>query len=251
MNLHLKPIGILHAPFKEKFAVPRQAGLVMSIEAQLKLFAEFSQGETLRGLEDFSHIWLIFAFHQNQERGWHPTVRPPRLGGNRRVGVFASRSPFRPNPLGLSAVALTRIEPRPKGAILHLRGTDLVDGTPVYDIKPYLPYSDALPDAQGAFAPQRPARREVCFSPTAEIDLLHHKEHYPHLRQLITDVLAQDPRPAYRSRQRDEHSYAVRIYDIELRWEVRGEILYVSRISPWREEAEVVKNQRQSSCHRQ
>lgn len=251
MNLHLKPIGILHAPFKEKFAVPRQAGLVMSIEAQLELFEEFSQGETLRGLEDFSHIWLIFAFHQNQERGWHPTVRPPRLGGNRRVGVFASRSPFRPNPLGLSAVSLTRIEKRSNTAILHLRGTDLVDGTPVYDIKPYLPYSDALPEAQGAFASQRPKSIGVCFSSAAESDLLRYKDRYPHLRQLVEEVLAQDPRPAYRSARHDQHSYAVKIYDLELRWEVEGEILCVSRISPCLEESEVGKNQRQLSRHKQ
>jgi tRNA-Thr(GGU) m(6)t(6)A37 methyltransferase TsaA len=237
MTLQLKPIGILHAPFKEKFAVPRQAGLVMSMEAQLELFEEFSHGETLRGLDAFSHIWLIFAFHHNLERGWHPTVRPPRLGGNRRVGVFASRSPFRPNPLGLSAVALMRVDTRPKQAILHLRGADLVDGTPVYDIKPYLPYSDALPEAQGAFATQRPAQVAVCFSPAAEIDLQRHKERYPQLRQQIEDVLAQDPRPAYRTGRRDEHNYAVRIYDLELRWEVHGETLRVNRISPCLDDA--------------
>lgn len=248
MNLHLKPIGILHAPYKEKFAVPRQAGLVMSVDAQLELFEEFSQGETLRGLDAFSHIWLIFAFHQNLQRGWHPTVRPPRLGGNRRVGVFASRSPFRPNPLGLSAVALNHVDTRPPKAVLHLRGTDLVDGTPVYDIKPYLPYSDALPEAQGAFATLRPAQIKVCFSPDAENDLLRHKERYPQLRQQIIDVLAQDPRPAYRTGRRDEHSYAVRIYDLELRWDVHEETLRVKKISS---DIEDSNDQRQSPRHRQ
>ncbi len=185
MEINLQPIGIIRSPFKEKFAVPRQPGLVTIIEAELELLPFCNQREALRGLEDFSHIWLIFLFHQNLDRPWHPTVRPPRLGGNQRVGVFASRSPFRPNPLGLSAVELLGTEWKTSGSVLRLRGTDLVDGTPILDIKPYLPYTDSLPQATGAFALHRPATIAVNFSPQAEQQLEELRENYPHLQRTI------------------------------------------------------------------
>lgn len=233
MEIKLKPLGVIRSPFKEKFAVPRQPGLATSVEAELELLPPYNQAECLRGLEDFSHIWLIFLFHQNLGRNWHPTVRPPRLGGNRRVGVFASRSPFRPNPIGLSAVELIEIVNRGSGPVLRLRGTDLVDGTPILDIKPYLPYTDALPQAKGAFAATEPRLIPVEFSPQAESDLLKLQRNHPGLRQAIIEILAQDPRPAYRGKNSDTRSYGVRIYDLNLQWEMDGETVLVTAITPY------------------
>jgi len=230
MKTETQTIGVIHSPFKEKFAVPRQPGLANSIESELEMIPPFNQVDFVRGLEEFSHIWLIFLFHQNLGRNWHPTVRPPRLGGNKRVGVFASRSPFRPNPFGLSAVELVRIRYDQTGPVLVLRGTDLVDGTPILDIKPYLPYSDALTQATGAFAGKRPDPIEVDFSAQAETDLDALKADYPHLRQAICEILALDPRPAYRGAQ-DARSYGVRIFDLELKWEMDGETARVLTIS--------------------
>lgn len=232
MEITLQSIGIIHSPFKEKFAVPRQPGLAKSIEAELELYPPCNRKELLRGLEDFSHIWLIFLFHQNIGRNWHPTVRPPRLGGNDRVGVFASRSPFRPNPVGLSAVELINISCQDSRILLHLRGTDLVDGTPVLDIKPYLPYTDSLPSASAAFASVEPKTISVAFSEEAEEHLAQLQTHYPDLRLAISEILAQDPRPAYRGKKADSKSYGVRIYDLNLRWEMDGETALVRAISP-------------------
>ena len=232
MDINLQTIGIIHSPFKEKFAVPRQPGLVNSVEVELELLSPFNQQETVRGLEDFSHIWLIFLFHQNVHRNWHTTVRPPRLGGNKKVGVFASRSPFRPNPVGLSAVELIEIVYQKPRLILRLRGADLVDGTPVLDIKPYLPYSDALPSATGSFATEEPRAIPVEFSSQAEKDLEELRDRYPVLRQAIIEILEQDPRPAYRGKRSDSNRYGVRIYNLNLMWEMDGETARVSAISP-------------------
>lgn len=235
MNINLQPIGIIHSPFKEKFAVPRQPGLVNSLEVELELLPPYNQQGTVRGLEDFSHVWLIFFFHQNSNRGWHTTVRPPRLGGNKKVGVFASRSPFRPNPVGLSAVELIEIVYRKPRLILRLRGTDLVDGTPIFDIKPYLPYSDALPSAKGSFATEEPPLIPVEFSPQAENDLKYFSDRYPRLRQSIIEILEQDPRPAYRGKKTDSNGYGVRIYDLNLKWEMDGETARVSALSLYKD----------------
>lgn len=231
MQYEMQPIGKIHSPYKEKFAVPRQPGLATSVTAELELIPPLNRADCVRGLEEFSHIWLIFLFHQNLGRNWHPTVRPPRLGGNTRVGVFASRSPFRPNPLGLSAVALSGIRYDKTGPVLLLRGADLVDGTPILDIKPYLPYSEALPQATGAFAAKQPQQIDVRFTTDAEADLKKRETEYPHLRQVICEILAQDPRPAYRGAQ-DTSNYGVRIFDLELKWEMDGETASVLMISP-------------------
>ena len=140
-SVTVSPIGVIHSPYQEKFAVPRQPGLVNAINAQLELLPPYNDPHCVRGLEAFSHLWLMFLFHQNGTAEWHPTVRPPRLGGNQRVGVFATRSPFRPNPIGLSCVRLLGIE----GAILRISDVDMLDGTPLLDIKPYLPDCDVFP----------------------------------------------------------------------------------------------------------
>jgi tRNA-Thr(GGU) m(6)t(6)A37 methyltransferase TsaA len=189
--VEIRPIGTVRSCFGGKFAVPRQPGLCPSAWGELVFDPEFRQAEALRGLGGFSHLWLIFGFHLTAEAGWSPTVRPPRLGGNERVGVFASRSTFRPNGLGLSLVRLDGIEQCPgSGIVLLLGGIDLADGTPVFDIKPYLPYAEALPDARAGFAPDKPERLEVDSGGVAGFDSLPERS-----RRVIVEALSLDPRP--------------------------------------------------------
>ena len=160
MTVHI--IARIRSDFGAKFGIPRQSGLVDSLTARVIFEPEYRNSDALRGLDGFSHLWLIWQFSQCMGRDWSPTVRPPKLGGNRRMGVFATRSPFRPNPIGLSSVRLERIETDPVlGPVLHVCGADLMDGTPILDIKPYLPYTDSHPDARGGFAPGPQAALEV------------------------------------------------------------------------------------------
>jgi tRNA (adenine37-N6)-methyltransferase len=223
-TLSLQPVGILSSPYKEKFAVPRQPGLVKSARARLELLPPCNDPQTLRGIEQFSHLWLIFQFHECAEQGWHPTVRPPRLGGNERVGVFASRSPFRPNGLGLSVVELRGVEQQGSRLWLELGGVDLVDGTPILDIKPYVPYADSLPQANGGFAPDAPPLMTVEFTPLAESALECARARHPELRAFIAEVLAQDPRPAYRRQTDEDREYGVHLYEFNVRWTVKNGI---------------------------
>ncbi|KEY60135.1 tRNA (N6-threonylcarbamoyladenosine(37)-N6)-methyltransferase TrmO [Serratia sp. DD3] len=212
-------IGIIRSPYKEKFAVPRQPGLVEDGNGELLLLPPYNQVEAVRGLSEFSHLWIIFVFHQTMAGGWRPTVRPPRLGGNTRMGVFATRSTFRPNPLGMSLIELKGIETQGDQLILKLGSLDLVDGTPVVDIKPYLPFADSKPQAQAGFAQLPPtADMPVYFSTQAERQLQQHQPRYPHLRRFITQVLAQDPRPAYRKESASEREYAVWLLEFNVRW---------------------------------
>ena len=218
-NLTLRPIGRIRTEFPEKFGIPRQSGLVEELRAVVEFEREFRAPEAFRGLEGFSHLWLLWHFTQSQ--GWSPTVRPPRLGGNQRVGVFASRSPFRPNPIGLSSVRLDRIAHTDAlGPVLHVRGADLVDGTPILDIKPYLPYGDCHPEATGGFASE-PAR------PTLEVEippaLLERLS--PDRREALRDVLALDPRPRYQ--QDPERVYGFLFAGREVRFTVDGDRLRV------------------------
>lgn len=222
MEIRLSPIGFISSCYKEKFGIPRQAGLVAEARATLELLPPYNRPEAVQGLEAFSHLWLLFVFHQSAGQGWKPTVRPPRLGGNRRMGVFATRSPFRPNPTGLSAVELERIEHQGSRILLHLKGVDVLDGTPVIDIKPYLPYADCIPTARGGFAGEAPGSvLEVCFTPqAAEAVLAMENTNYPGLRQLIIDTLASDPRPAYYRQQPQKTGFGMKIHDFDLRWQV-------------------------------
>lgn len=191
--MKIEPIGVLRTCFGEKFAVPRQPGLCPSAWGKL-FFHEAYRGEDfLRGIDGFSHVWLIFGFHETLDRGWSPTVRPPRLGGNQRVGVFASRSTHRPNGLGLSLCRLDGIESTSKGPALLLGGVDLIDGTPVYDVKPYLAYAEALPDARCGYADESPQRREVVIEDGVRAAFLALPSRD---QKLIEEVLALDPRPA-------------------------------------------------------
>lgn len=226
-------IGIIHSPWKEKFAVPRQPGLIDDGGGELQLLAPYNQPEAVRGLEAFSHLWLLFIFHQTMEGGWRPTVRPPRLGGNARMGVFATRSTFRPNPIGMSLVELKRIRTDKKGVFLELGSLDLVDGTPVVDIKPYLPFAESHPDARAGFAQlPPPAAMPVTFSPAACAQLTRYTQRYPHLERFIRQVLAQDPRPAYRKGEEPDREYAAWLMDFNVRWCVDATGTTVVAIDP-------------------
>lgn len=190
----ITPVAHVRSCFGGKFGVPRQPGLCPSAWGELVFHEDFRSPEAIRGIEGFSHLWLVFGFHETVDQGWKPTVRPPRLGGNERVGVFASRSTFRPNGLGLSLVTLEGIEPRSgEGPVLLLGGLDLIDGTPVYDIKPYLPYAESLPDARAGFAGTGIPRLEVHVDAAAESSFLALPER---ARSLIREALSLDPRPA-------------------------------------------------------
>ena len=189
----IHPIAHIHTDFAEKFGIPRQAGLVDALTARIVFTPEYRVAEAVRGIEQYSHLWLIWQFSREVGRPWHPTVRPPRLGGNTRVGVFATRSPCRPNALGLSSVRLTGVDTdAPDGPALIVAGADLLDGTPIYDIKPYLPYVDSHPDAAGGFSAATAGRRlAVDFPPKLLVRVPQDK------RAALTGVLAQDPRPGY------------------------------------------------------
>jgi len=215
----MTPIGVIESDYPDKFGIPRQPGLAPAARASLMLVPPFDDPLAVRGIEAFSHLWLTFVFHQSPLR-WTPLVRPPRLGGNARVGVFASRSTHRPNRLGLSLVELLEVDTR-HGVRLRLGGADLVSGTPVLDIKPYLPWAESRPEARAGFAPEAPPRRPVVFSATAETALAA-REDGDSLRELITQVLAQDPRPAYR-RGAEERRYGLRLRDVDVRFRAQAE----------------------------
>lgn len=226
-------IGVIKSPWKEKFAVPRQPGLIEDGGGELHLLPPYNQQEAVRGLEAFSHLWLLFVFHQTMEGGWRPTVRPPRLGGNARMGVFATRSTFRPNPIGMSLVELKAVRFQKGQVILELGSLDLVDGTPIVDIKPYLPFAEALPAARAGFAQNAPpAEMPVRFSDHAQQQLMQQQQRYPQLARFISQVLAQDPRPAYRKGEEPDREYAVWLLDFNVRWRVTANGTEVLALDP-------------------
>ncbi|WP_275286434.1 tRNA (N6-threonylcarbamoyladenosine(37)-N6)-methyltransferase TrmO [Halomonas elongata] len=214
-HVTLTPIGHIESDYPDKFGVPRQPGLADAARARLVLTAPFDDPLTVRGLEAFSHLWVTFLFHLSPER-WTPLVRPPRLGGNARIGVFASRSTHRPNRLGQSLVELEGIDTDDAGVCLRLRSVDLVDGTPVLDIKPYLPWAESRPEARAGFAPEPPPRLPVRINRAAQATL-DARPDADSLRALIQQVLAQDPRPAYR-KGAEERVYGVRLRDVDVRF---------------------------------
>ncbi len=227
-SFSFSPIGRISSCFKEKFGIPRQPGLVTAATAKLFLNKQFDE-ESIRGLDGFSHIWVNFVFHGTIEQGWKPMVRPPRLGGNAKVGVFASRSTFRPNALGLSVMKLDNISYEKSRVILQLSGCDLLDGTPVLDIKPYLPYVDSIHDAKGGFASEPPKNIfQVGFSPEAMIQIRDASERTGQdVRELITQILQFDPRPSYlqsatqvaKSINENSRVYSMKLYDFDLKWQ--------------------------------
>ena len=219
----IKPIGHIHSDFPTKFGIPRQAGIVEALESVLVFEPEYRDPEALRGIEGFSHLWLIWQFSENLRAGFSPTVRPPRLGGNERMGVFATRSPFRPNALGLSCVRLVAVEQSEKlGTVLRLAGADLMDGTPVYDVKPYVPYADCHPEALSGFAADSGKTLNVRFSEDA-------KESFPPEKlDALIGVLANDPRPRY---QKDpDRVYAMEFAGREIKFSVDADELTVKEI---------------------
>ena len=227
-----QPIGFIHSCFTEKFGIPRQPGLVPDAGARLEICQAFKNAEAFRELESFSHIWIVFVFHQCLGSKWKATVRPPRLGGNQRVGVFASRSGFRPNPIGQSAVELLAIENSEAKITLHLRGVDLLDGTPVLDIKPYLPYADSLPEARSGYAPAAPPpRMKVSFSREASLICRQlENRSYPRLGHLITDMLALDPRPGYADTV-SKSTFGMRLWDLNIKFRVADDRITVESIA--------------------
>ena len=220
----LKVIAHIHTAFPTKFGIPRQSGLVEELRGEIIFTPEYRNPDALRGLEDFSHIWLVWQFSGAVRESWSPTVRPPRLGGNTRVGVFATRSPFRPNPLGLSSVKLEAIEQRPDvGPVLIVRGADLMDGTPIYDIKPYIPYADCHPDAAAGFTAQTQFHH---LTMVCDAGLW---ARVPAVQQAaLQGVLENDPRPSY---QHDpERVYGMEFSGLEVHFKVDGETLTVTGI---------------------
>lgn len=222
----LKIIARIRSDFPSKFGIPRQSGLVEELKAELVFEPEYRNPEALRGIEGFSHIWLIWLFSEAVRASWSPTVRPPRLGGNTRMGVFATRSPFRPNPIGLSAVRLDGIRrDETLGQVLLVSGADLMDGTPILDIKPYLPFADSYPQASGGFAGQKidgPLKVEVSQPLLAQVP----KEH----RQALLGVLAQDPRPSYHTDP--QRVYGMGFAGLEVKFSVQNDVLTVLTIKP-------------------
>lgn len=221
----MQPIAYLRNDFPTKFGLPRQSGLVPELTSVIVFEPEYRVPEALRGIEDYSHLWLIWGFHQAQREKWRPTVRPPRLGGNTRMGVFATRSPFRPNPIGLTVVRLLKVEPSPEGLTLVVSGADMMDGTPIYDVKPYLPYVDCVPDAKGGFTEKTAGYAlEVDFPP----ELL---EMVPQMqRETLLGALRHDPRPAYQ--QDESRVYGMPYGDLDVRFTVQGSRLTVKAIIP-------------------
>lgn len=220
MKIQFETIAIVRSPFKEKFGVPRQPGLVPQAKGRVEMLAPFNRPEAVDGLHGYSHIWIQFVFDRALRTQWQPTVRPPRLGGNRRVGVFASRSPFRPNPIGLSVVRLEHVVTEGGSVVLEVSGLDLVDGTPVIDIKPYLAYVDSIPDAVSGFAAAAPGPLcKVQFSSKA-LNQLTSRPDGKALREMIAALLATDPRPAYIKAGQQQRVYGIRLYDFDLRWQL-------------------------------
>ena len=218
----MKVIARIHNAFDEKFGVPRQSGLAEEVISTVVFEEEFRVAEALRGIEAFSHLWLIWGFDRAERETWSPTVRPPRLGGNKRVGVFATRSPFRPNAIGLSCVRLLGVEKTPEGHVLKVAGADLVNGTPIYDIKPYLPYADCKPDATGGFTDGTVKRTvEVRFSGETLKQLTEDE------RRELTAILKEDPRPAYQ--EDPEREYVFGFAGKQIHFKVSNMLLTVIR----------------------
>ena len=230
-ELHeIKVIAHIRSDFKEKFGIPRQSGLVEALRAEIVFEPEFRNPDALRGIEGFSHLWLVWQFSRAVRADWSPTVRPPRLGGNTRLGVFATRSPFRPNPIGLSCVRLEGLRQDPAlGPVLTVSGADLLDGTPIYDITPYLPYADCRREAVGGFAASAPEQKLRVVIPEALAEAVPQEK-----REALIGVLAQDPRPSYHDDP--ERVYGMRFGELELRFTVDGDTLTVCTIERATEE---------------
>lgn len=226
----MKIIAKIHTDFRTKFGIPRQSGLVKNLKGRIVFEPEFRNAEALRGLEGFSYIWLLWDFSEahRDDKSWSPTVRPPRLGGNQRMGVWATRSPFRPNNIGLSSVRISKIDLHtPEGPVIEVEGVDLMDGTPILDIKPYLPFTDSHPDAKGGFAEEQNKKTEpLGVEIPSDIVCLFDTERLEALR----GVLAADPRPHYQ--EVPERTYALEFASYEVKFQVREGKAIVTEANP-------------------
>lgn len=227
MTRTIEPIAHIRTDFPDKFGIPRQSGLIDALKAQIIFEPKYRDASALRGLEGYSHIWLIWEFSESVMVEWSPTVKPPRLGGNKRMGVFATRSPFRPNPLGLSCVKLESIHlSGPEGPVLTVAGADLMDCTPIFDIKPYLPHADCHPEAVGGFSDAVKDYRLTVNFPEVLLNQLPADK-----REAICRVLEQDPRPGYRHGD-SERRYGVSFAGFDVRFTVDGDVLTVREVVP-------------------
>lgn len=226
--MEIKPIARFRSPFSSKFGIPKQAGLVAELEGQIVFEPEYRNADALRGMDGFDYLWLIWEFSANKHKANSPVVRPPVLGGNEKVGVFATRSPFRPNNIGLSSVRISRIEwETSKGPVIHVKGADLMDGTPIYDIKPYVVYADCHPEARSGFVDERKwAKLEVVIPDDVREYLLKNGLDEDKIR-VLADVLAQDPRPHY---QKAPHKvYGMPYEGLDIHFVVNGQTLTLQK----------------------
>ena len=229
-TIPMQIIGTVHSPFKEKFGVPRQPGLIEGNRGQIELLEPWNRQEALQGLEGFSHIWAVFIFHEaiKPVEDWRPTVRPPREGAKRQ-GVFATRSPYRPNPVGMSVLGYHGWEKKNGKLLLSVSGLDLIDQTPIIDIKPYLPYADSLPEAKGGFAHSAPESSaiNVQFSELAQSQLEIAEQTYPQLRRLIETTLTHNPRPVHFGNIDKRRDFGIKLYEFNVQWQLDAEQITV------------------------
>jgi tRNA-Thr(GGU) m(6)t(6)A37 methyltransferase TsaA len=224
-TFELRSIGVIATPFKQKFGIPRQSQALSKAMGIIQFASDINPVNACRGLEGFSHLWISFIFHENIQSGWKDTVRPPRLGGNEKIGVFASRSTYRPNPIGLSLVQNIGLNEYNE---LEVAGVDLLDQTPIIDIKPYIHYADSVTDAISGYAEGAPTKKmQVSYSPLAYSKLKTLLNNYPDFEVVLNNVLEQDPRPAYKSSMKDEKIYSVLLHNVDVKWQVRDTINYV------------------------
>ena len=220
----MKIIARIYTPYKEKFGIPRQSGIADTLISKIVFEPRYRRSEALLGLDGYSHIWVIWKFSEAERESWSPTVRPPRLGGNKRMGVFATRSPFRPNPIGLSSLSLVKIEKTEnEGTVLYVKGADMLNGTPIYDIKPYLAYTDSHPNAKGGFADEVMDYKIRVSFPEALLSII--AEDY---REALIKILEDDPRPSYK--KASEKEYGMRFADYEIFFTVKDGVLTVSTV---------------------
>jgi len=232
MTIEIQPIGIIKTPYKEKFGIPRQPGLVTSAVGHVEFNTDFADENFIKGIDQYSHLWLLFQFHQNADKPKKALVRPPRLGGNEKMGVFATRSTFRPNNIGMSLVKLESIEvnsSQSRSLTLCVSGMDLLDGTPIIDIKPYLPYADIELTATAGFAQEKPNNQLTVIYSEKALEQLKEITNVD-FKKFVSQVLAQDPRPAYQDSETSERIYGVRLSDFNVRWQIQQGVCVVIAI---------------------
>ncbi len=230
-TISLNVLGYVRSPYKQKFAIPRQPGLIAEAIGELVLHPPYADDAIIRGLDSFSHLWLVFVFHETADKGWSPMVRPPRLGGNQKKGVFATRATFRPNPVGLSVVKFLGSHREGEKLVLKLGGIDLLDGTPILDIKPYLPYADSHPEADGGFADSAPTTEMTVSFAEEALEFCQKQHQYPELAAFIEKVLRQDPRPPYKKEKANPQSYGMSLYHYNIKWTVDENHNHITHIS--------------------